>query len=126
MDSTDPLGLVKELFTREFYRNCFEALRDDDILINQHESPYYAMMREVKGCMKRPNHFLSIESISPYPHYPRGIGSLAYLKKYDPIKDLVRSVGSYGLKDAILQYDATSWAFLTQLRLALAWKRIDV
>lgn len=50
VDSTDPFGPGEGLFTKAFYGNCYKALRDNGILINQHESPYYsedalAMMR---------------------------------------------------------------------------------
>lgn len=41
VDSTDPFGPGESLFTKEFYGNCYKALTDKGILINQHESPYY-------------------------------------------------------------------------------------
>ena len=41
MDSTDPIGVGEGLFSREFYEDCFDALSDEGILVNQHESPYY-------------------------------------------------------------------------------------
>ena len=41
VDSTDPFGPGEGLFTREFYGNCYKALKEDGILINQHESPFY-------------------------------------------------------------------------------------
>lgn len=41
VDSTDPFGPGEGLFTKEFYGNCFRALTDDGILVNQHENPYY-------------------------------------------------------------------------------------
>jgi len=41
VDSTDPFGPGEGLFTREFYGNCFKALKQDGILVNQHENPYY-------------------------------------------------------------------------------------
>ncbi len=41
VDSTDPVGPGEGLFTIEFYQNCFRALNEKGILINQHESPYY-------------------------------------------------------------------------------------
>lgn len=41
VDSTDPFGPGEGLFTREFYGNCHNALREDGILVNQHESPFY-------------------------------------------------------------------------------------
>ena len=41
VDSTDPFGPGEGLFTKEFYGNCFKALKADGIMINQHESPFY-------------------------------------------------------------------------------------
>ncbi len=41
VDSTDPFGPGESLFTKEFYGNCYKALTENGILINQHESPYY-------------------------------------------------------------------------------------
>ena len=41
VDSTDPIGPGEGLFTREFYESCCRALREDGILVNQHESPFY-------------------------------------------------------------------------------------
>ena len=41
VDSTDPFGPGEGLFTKEFYGNCFKALKVDGIMINQHESPFY-------------------------------------------------------------------------------------
>ena len=41
VDSTDPFGPGEGLFTREFYGNCYKALKEDGIMVNQHESPFY-------------------------------------------------------------------------------------
>jgi spermidine synthase len=41
VDSTDPFGPGEGLFTREFYGSCYMALKDDGIMVNQHESPFY-------------------------------------------------------------------------------------
>ena len=41
VDSTDPFGPGEGLFTREFYGNCYKALKEKGVLVNQHESPYY-------------------------------------------------------------------------------------
>lgn len=43
VDSTDPIGPGVGLFTKDFYQDCRQALTDNGILINQHESPYYEM-----------------------------------------------------------------------------------
>lgn len=41
VDSTDPFGPGEGLFTKEFYGNCFKALGEEGILVNQQESPFY-------------------------------------------------------------------------------------
>jgi len=41
VDSTDPISIGEGLFTGEFYESCHKALRENGILVNQHESPYY-------------------------------------------------------------------------------------
>ena len=46
VDSTDPIGPGEGLFTLAFYQNCFQALNEEGILINQHESPYFSTQRE--------------------------------------------------------------------------------
>ncbi len=50
VDSTDPFGPGEGLFTKEFYGNCFKALHEDGIMVNQHESPFY---KEDAMAMKR-------------------------------------------------------------------------
>ena len=40
-DSTDPIGHTEGLFTKEFYGNCYKALKDDGIMVYQHGSPFY-------------------------------------------------------------------------------------
>ena len=42
VDSSDPFGPSEGLFTREFYGNCYNALKDDGIMVNQQGSPFYA------------------------------------------------------------------------------------
>ena len=39
VDSSDPFGPSEGLFTREFYGNCFNALKSDGIMVNQQGSP---------------------------------------------------------------------------------------
>ena len=41
VDSTDPFGPSEGLFTKEFYGNCFNALKEDGIMVNQQGSPFY-------------------------------------------------------------------------------------
>ena len=42
VDSSDPFGPSEGLFTREFYGSCFNALKEDGIMVNQQGSPFYA------------------------------------------------------------------------------------
>lgn len=84
VDSTDPFGPGEGLFTKEFYGNCFNALTDDGILINQHESPFYtndqlAMMRthrRINSVFK--NAFIYQAHI---PTYPSGHWLFGYASK---------------------------------------------
>lgn len=40
-DAIDPLGHTAGLFTKEFYGNCYRALKEDGIMVYQHGSPFY-------------------------------------------------------------------------------------
>ena len=42
VDSSDPFGPSEGLFTREFYGNCYNALKEDGIMVNQQGSPFYS------------------------------------------------------------------------------------
>lgn len=91
VDSTDPIGPGEGLFTRAFYRNCYKALTENGILINQNESPYYDdIAREMKRVHSKIKEIFPIAKayqyiIPTYPgsHYIFGFAS----KKLDPIKD---------------------------------------
>ncbi len=42
VDSTDPIGVGEGLFSSSFYADMNRILAEGGVLINQHESPYYA------------------------------------------------------------------------------------
>jgi len=92
VDSTDPIGPGEGLFTTEFYTNCYKALTEDGILINQNESPYYAQnAHEMVRAHKKIKGIFPIASAYQYhiPTYPSGHWLFGFAsKKYDPIKDL--------------------------------------
>jgi spermidine synthase len=92
VDSTDPFGPGEGLFTREFYGNCYKALKDDGIMVNQHESPYYTYyINSMKRAHKRIKEFFPIARVyqAHIPTYPSGYWLFGFAsKKYDPIKDL--------------------------------------
>ena len=41
VDSNDPFGPSEGYFTREFYGICYNALREDGIMVNQQGGPFY-------------------------------------------------------------------------------------
>ncbi len=102
VDSTDPIGPGFELFTHEFYENCFNALKEDGILVNQHESPYYKRESEA---MQRAHK--KIKTVFPVarvyqahiPTYGSGHWLFGFAsKKYDPIENInEREWNSLGL-----------------------------
>ncbi|MDR1254199.1 MAG: polyamine aminopropyltransferase [Oscillospiraceae bacterium] len=92
VDSTDPFGPGEVLFTKEFYGNCFKALKDDGIIVTQHESPFYkndavAMQRAHKRIIE----FFDINYVyqAHIPTYPSGHWLFGFSsKKYHPIRDI--------------------------------------
>ena len=92
VDSTDPFGPGESLFTREFYGNCFDILRADGLLVNQHESPYYKSdSREVRSIFEKTNKIFPIDKLyqAHIPTYPSGHWLFGFIsKKYDPLEDL--------------------------------------
>jgi spermidine synthase len=116
VDSTDPFGPGEGLFTKEFYGNCFNALCDDGILVNQHESPYYetdaiAMQR----AHKKLKQIFPITKVyqAHIPTYPSGHWLFGFAsKKYDPINDLkAEEWNSLGLYTKYYNTDLHKGAF---------------
>ncbi len=91
VDSTDPIGPGEGLFTEEFYKNAYRALKEDGILVNQCESAYFKEDRKeferAIGKLKKifPKAYAYQANIPTYPsgHWLFGFAS----KKYDPIQD---------------------------------------
>ncbi len=92
VDSSDPYGPAEGLFTREFYGTCFTALRDAGILINQHESPFYAAhQRSVRDAHRHIAVEFPVSTVYQchIPSYPSGHWLFGFAsKKYHPIGDL--------------------------------------
>ena len=91
VDSTDPFGPGEGLFTKEFYGNCYKALKEDGIIVNQHESPFYkedalAMQRAHKRIVE--SFKISKVYQAHIPTYPSGHWLFGFSsKKYHPTKD---------------------------------------
>lgn len=92
VDSTDPFGPGEGLFTKEFYGNCYNALNDKGILVNQHESTFYeSYMTAMERAHHRIRNLFPIAKVyqAHIPTYPSGHWLFGYSSKhYDPIKDL--------------------------------------
>jgi len=101
VDSTDPFGPGEDLFTREFYGNCYKALKSDGILINQHESPYYP--NDALAAQKTHNRIKSIFPLAKVyqahlPTYPSGHWLFGFASKgLDPIDDLSSNWSMLGI-----------------------------
>ena len=94
VDSTDPFGPSEGYFTREFYGICYNALKDDGIMVNQQGSPFYrhdaqAMQRSHKRIV---NTFpISRVYQAHIPTYAAGYWLFGFAsKKYPPIDDFDR------------------------------------
>lgn len=96
VDSTDPFGPGEGLFTKEFYGNCYKALKEDGIMVNQHESPFYA--DDAIACQRAHKRIVESFPISRVyqahiPTYPSGHWLFGFAsKRYHPVHDL-NSVG---------------------------------
>ena len=92
VDSTDPFGPGEGLFTKEFYGNCYKALNEDGVMVNQHESPFYA--DDAIACQRAHKRIVESFPISRVyqahiPTYPSGHWLFGFAsKKYHPLKDL--------------------------------------
>lgn len=92
VDSTDPFGPGEGLFTKEFYGNCYTALKDNGILVNQHESTYYdAYVEAMKRAHKRIRETFPIARVyqAHIPTYPSGYWLFGFASKnIDPLMNL--------------------------------------
>ena len=92
VDSSDPFGPSEGLFTREFYGNCYNALRDDGIMVNQQGSPFYA--EDATAMQRSHKRIASTFPISKVyqahiPTFAAGYWLFGFAsKKYHPINDM--------------------------------------
>lgn len=92
VDSTDPFGPGEVLFTKEFYGNCYKALTENGIMMNQHESPFYA--QDAKAMKHAHRCILGIFPVSKLyqahiPTYPSGHWLFGFASKgLHPLRNL--------------------------------------
>ena len=92
VDSTDPFGMGEGLFTREFYGNCYNALADGGILLNQHESPFFENDAQAAARVSqrmRKVFPVSLAYQAHIPSYPSGHWLFGFASKgLHPVHDL--------------------------------------
>lgn len=92
VDSNDPYGPSEGLFTKEFYGNCYKALRADGIMVNQQGSPFYKQDAEaMQRSHKRIANTFPVSRVyqAHIPTYAAGYWLFGFAsKKYHPIDDL--------------------------------------
>lgn len=116
VDSTDPFGPGEVLFTREFYGNCSRALTKDGILINQHESPFYAGDAiEMQQAHRRISQVFPVSKVyqAHIPTYPSGHWLFGFASKgLDPINALQENVwNGFGISSRYYNTDLHKGAF---------------
>jgi spermidine synthase len=91
VDSTDPIGPGEGLFSAAFYRDCHRILASDGILVNQHESPYFAATRRemIRAHEKIASLFPVARVYQAFiPTYPSGHWLFGFAsKRLDPVAD---------------------------------------
>lgn len=92
VDSTDPFGPLEGYFTLEFYGICYNALREDGIMVNQQGSPFY--QHDAEAMQRSHKRIASTFPISRVyqahiPTYAAGYWLFGFAsKKYHPVDDL--------------------------------------
>ncbi len=91
-DAIDPLGHMAGLFTKEFYGNCYKALRQDGMLVYQHGSPFYDEDEaSCRNMHKKASHSFPISKVyqAHIPTCSSGYWLFGFAsKKYHPLRDL--------------------------------------
>ncbi|MCL6560402.1 MAG: polyamine aminopropyltransferase [Firmicutes bacterium] len=87
VDSTDPIGPAVGLFEGDFYKSCYQALKEDGIFVAQTESPYYneelipKVQKDIRALYSITKLYLAF-----IPTYPGGCWSFTMgSKRYDPL-----------------------------------------
>ncbi len=89
VDSTDPFGPAKDLFSKAFYEDVFQLLSDQGVVVIQAESPFFERPTQ-KFILQSLKAVFPLTSLYNYSNtvYPGGLWSFAFAgKKHHPLKD---------------------------------------
>jgi spermidine synthase len=117
VDSTDPIGPGEGLFTNEFYQNCYNALSEEGILVNQCESPFYEKnAKEMRRAIGKIKKLFPIVEVYQYnmPTYPSGHWLFGFAsKKFHPLNDFQpEKWKEFGLKTKYYNTDVHRGSFM--------------
>lgn len=88
VDSTDPVGPGKGLFSQDFYKDCWKALGETGVLVQQSESPLFHLEKILKP-MHQAMHQANFKDIHtlhfPQCVYPSGWWTATLASKDTPI-----------------------------------------
>ena len=90
VDSTDPLGPGAVLFTKEFYGDCYKALREDGVMVTQNGLPFMHPdeLKQSVQYFKELGFADCGAYLSTTPGYFGGPMSLGWAAKHAGLKDL--------------------------------------
>ena len=100
IDSTDPVGPAEGLFSRDFYQDCFLALRPGGLIVQQSESPllHLDILKDMYSAMRDAG-YADVKTLQfPQPVYPSGWWSATMASKESSItgfRDQVASSRSF-------------------------------
>jgi spermidine synthase len=88
VDSTDPVGVAEGLFSREFYKNCFKALKPEGILVCQSESPFFHrdLIKKIQQYLQDSGFTSTVTLPFPQPCYPSGYWSVTMAGKSTDVR----------------------------------------
>ncbi|MEA4923842.1 MAG: polyamine aminopropyltransferase [Syntrophomonadaceae bacterium] len=86
IDSTEPVGPAVQLFSADFYRECFAALKEDGMLVAQSESPFFNadVIKMAYGGINQAFPLTKLYLVN-IPTYPSGLWSFTIgSKRHNP------------------------------------------
>jgi len=107
IDSTDPIGPAEGLFTEAFYRDCYRALGEQGLLVQQSESALYHMdiIKPMRAAMQSAG-FSGMQTLFfPQPCYPSGWWS-ATLAGKQPLDNRFREADARNKRFETRYYNA--------------------
>ena len=88
IDSTDPIGAAKGLYSDKFYQDCLRVLTDGGLLVHQSESPLFhrqSIIRPMRSAMQKSGFYDCRTFYFPLCTYPSGWWSATMSRKNAPI-----------------------------------------